>query len=96
MRKRGIQYYYDKVPNTKRESNADTLGGMIQDFKDFKEAVRNYYLSDLEMKERLPITWGRLTKGITKLDIHNIKVAFRNKFRMRFIEELDTDDYELD
>ncbi|GHV93611.1 hypothetical protein AGMMS50268_41140 [Spirochaetia bacterium] len=96
MRKRGIQYYYDKVPNAKRESNADTLEDMIQDFKDFKEAVRNYYLSDFDLKERLPITWGRLTKGITKLDIHNIKIDFRNKSRMRFIEELDTDDYELD
>ncbi|GHV34215.1 hypothetical protein AGMMS4952_26570 [Spirochaetia bacterium] len=93
---KNIVYYRDKVPNTKRESDADTLEGMIQDYKDWKETIRNYYLSDTDFKEKHPAYWKRLTREVTKLEIDNVNRCFRNKYRIRFIEELDTEDYELD
>ncbi|GHT67814.1 hypothetical protein FACS1894110_14040 [Spirochaetia bacterium] len=93
---KNILYYRDQVPNAKRESDATTLEGMIQDYKDWKEAIRNYYLPDLAFKEKHPAYWERLTREITKLEIENVKRDFRKKSRLRFIESLDADEYKLD
>jgi hypothetical protein len=88
--------YRDKVPYKKKETGS--LEEMIQDFKDWKQAIRNFYLPDMDLKQKRPVYWERLTREVrlTECDIKRIKNEFYSVSKQKFEEELNTEDYELD
>jgi hypothetical protein len=99
MRKTGTSYYINKVPNIKKGfDSTESIEEMTQQYKDWKETIKNYSISDTALKENHPRIWQKLTTGATlnEDEIKNITNEFYRISTEKYNETLAIKEYELE